>query len=209
RLPFGGWLADRVGLGLGLYVPTTELNRARAPVPGTPYYAVLENRSQVVGIQLGVGLRIADRWSLGGGVLALATLRGQINVATDVTGRFATTSEEQIITGFAPVFGARFRAADELTLAATVHFDSKSPYDIKITNQLGDVLPVTLPELHVAGVAQYDPFIAVVEAAWRPRPALLLVAGAALEHWSAFPAPTENVLTSAPPAPSPGFHDTV
>src|SRR5215468_7666894 len=44
RLPLGGALEDRIGVGIGLYVPTQLLNRARAPRPGTPFFAVLENR---------------------------------------------------------------------------------------------------------------------------------------------------------------------
>jgi long-chain fatty acid transport protein len=207
-VPFGGWLKDRVGFGLGLYIPTQDLNRARVPTPGTPYYAVLENRSQVVGVLVGAGLRLTERWSIGGGVHSLATLSGRIHVAVDAGGRFATTSEEQLNTGFAPVFGTRFHAADGLDLAATLHFASKSPYDIHITNELGAVLPVTLPELRIAGVAQFDPLIAVAEAAWRLGPAILVVGGVAFEHWGAYPPPTENVLVGGTPSPSPGFHDT-
>src|SRR5262249_39175715 len=151
NLPLGGWLKDRLGIGMGLYVPTNDLNRARAPVPGTPFYAVLEDRTEVVGAQLALGLRLSDRWSIGRGFLALATLQGHLDVAPDAAGRFATTSEEQIILSYAPVFGARFRATPTLSFGATVHFASQSPYDIQITNQLGDVLPVTLPELRIAG----------------------------------------------------------
>jgi long-chain fatty acid transport protein len=208
-LPLGGWLKDRLGIGIGLYVPTNDLNRARTPTPGTPFYAVLEDRSEVVGAQFAIGLRLSERWSVGGGFLALATLKGLLNVQPDAAGRFATTSEEQIVLSYAPVLGVRWRTSDALSLAATLHFSSESPYNIFITNHIGDVLPVTLPEIRIGGVAQYDPLIAVVEAAWRPVPAVLLVGAAAYEHWGAYPAPTENVLESAGPAPSPGFHDTV
>jgi long-chain fatty acid transport protein len=128
---------------------------------------------------------------------------------SDAAGRFSTTSEQQIITGYAPIFGARWRARSNLTLGATVRFVSDAPYDIVITNSLGDALPITLPVLRVAGVAQYDPLAAVVEAAWRPTDALLVTGGLTYERWSDFPLPTENVLAAAPAQAPPNFSDTV
>jgi long-chain fatty acid transport protein len=208
-LPLGGVMRNRVGIGIALYVPSQVLNRARAPTPGTPFYVLLENRSQSVGIQLGFGVRLSEDLSAGFGVIALATLKGGINVAPDAAGRFTTTSEQQIITGFAPIFGARWRVLPRFTLGATVRFVSQAPYDIVITNSLGDALPITLPVLRVAGVAQYDPLAAVAEAAWRPTDGLLVTGGLAYERWSAFPLPTENVLAGAPAQEPPGFHDTV
>jgi long-chain fatty acid transport protein len=209
RLPLGGALRDRVGFAIGLYVPTTLLNRARAPVPGTPFFAVLENRSQVIGVQLGLGVRVSDELALGAGVLALAALRGHIDVTPDAAGRFLTNSEEQLTAAFAPVFGARYRLGPDWVLGATLHFASQSTYDIHITNNLGAALPVTLPELRVAGTAQYDPLIAAVEGSYRLLPELLLSLQLSYERWSAFPLPTENVVDLMPAQPPTNFHDTV
>ena len=209
RLPLGGALADRVSLAIGLYVPTQLVTRARAPSPGTPFFAVLENRSQVIGIQLGAGVRVTDRLSLGGGVLALAALKGQINVTADATGRISSTSEEQLLASFAPLLGARYRLGPSLTLGATLHFPSESAYDIRVTSDLGPAIPITLPALRIAGTAQYDPLILAAEAGYRPRPDLLLSAQVAYERWSAFPLPTLNVVDGMPPEAPADFHDTV
>jgi hypothetical protein len=207
-IPFGGALRHRIGLGLGFYVPTNVLNRARAPRPGTPFYALLENRSQVVGLQVAVGARLTRRWSIGAGILALAALRGRIEVSADNAGRFTTISEQQLITHFAPVAGVRFRGA-RWTAGATLRFASQSSYDIVVANDLDDYLPLTIPELNISGVAQYDPLTVAVEGAWRPRPRLLVTGGLAYQRWSAFPLPTENPVEGMPPQESPGFHDTV
>jgi long-chain fatty acid transport protein len=207
-IPFGGALRDRVGLGLGFYVPTNVLNRARAPRPGTPFYALLENRSQVIGLQVGVGVRISRRWSVGAGFLALAALRGRIEISADNAGRFTTISEQQLISHFAPIFGARFNAR-RWTFGATLRFASRSSYDILVANDLDDYLPLTLPELNITGVAQYDPLTLALEAAWRPRRGLLVTGGLAYQHWSDFPLPTENPVVGMPPQEPPGFHDTV
>jgi long-chain fatty acid transport protein len=208
-IPLGGALKDRVGLGLGFYVPTTVINRARAPMPGTPFFALLENRAQVVGLQVGVGVKINDRWTIGGGTLALAALKGFIHVSADAAGRFTTTSEEQLITDYAPIFGARWKTSDTITSGLTLRFPSRSSYDIDVTNDLASYLPVTLPELRVAGVAQYDPLTLAAEVAWRARRHLLVSGQLAYERWSVFPLPTENPVASMPKQAPPGFHDTV
>src|SRR5689334_13338394 len=114
RLPLGGVMKDRLGLAMGFYVPSARLNKARAPMPGTPFYALLENRAQTVGIQFGLGVRLAPRWSVGLSVLALAALEGHIHVAADAAGRFTTTSEQQLVTHFAPILGGRWNARDDL-----------------------------------------------------------------------------------------------
>jgi hypothetical protein len=63
-------------------VPRDRLiNRAQAPFPGEPTYVLLANRAHVVAVQVGLGARITDRWSVGAGVVALAVLRGGIDVA--------------------------------------------------------------------------------------------------------------------------------
>jgi long-chain fatty acid transport protein len=207
-IPLGGALANRIGLGVAAYIPTQVLNRARAPAPDVPFFVLLENRSEVVGLNIALGVRASERWSFGAGVLVLAALRGRIDVVADAAGRFATVSEQQLISGFSPVFGARFRATDDLTLAATLRIASKSTYDIEIDADLAEALPVTLPVLHVKGTAQYDPLTAAIEAAWRSG-ALLLVGQLGWQHWSAFPNPTENPVASMPERAGPGFHDTL
>src|SRR6185437_6481989 len=85
-MPLGGALKDRVGLGFGFYVPLDTLNQAKAPYPGDPSFALLANRSQVIAVQVGLGVRVNPRWSVGAGVIALAALTGTINVTTDPAG---------------------------------------------------------------------------------------------------------------------------
>jgi long-chain fatty acid transport protein len=207
-IPLGGAMRGRVGLGLGFYVPTTVLNRARAPMPGDPFFALLESRSQVVGIQVAAGARVSERLSLGVGLLALAALRGAIHVSTDAAGRFTTTSEQQLVSHFTPIAGARWRVSPALGLGLTFRGVSQSAYDIRVTNELGEAIPVTLPELRLAGVSQYDPMMLAAEAALR-RGRLLIAGQLAWERWSAYPLPTENPVESMPPQEPARFEDTL
>lgn len=207
-MPFGGALRDRVGLGFGFFVPTAAINRVRAPRPGTPTFALLESRSQVVALQLAVGVRVRPRWSVGLGVNALAVLRGGIAVTTDGSGRFTTQSEQQLLTRLAPIAGARWKWRDDVELGLVARAPSRSDYDIEVTNDLGDVLPLTLPPIRIAGNSQYDPWTVAAEAAWRVSDTVTLTAHLAWQHWSGFPLPTENATRGTPPQEEPGFHDT-
>ena len=206
-IPFGGVLRDRIALGLGFYFPFGVINRARAPFPDEPRLALLDNRTQVVSVLVAAGVRVHERVDVGVGVLALAALVGTISIA-DLGGRITTVAEEQLTTSFAPIIGARVRTLRWLTLGAVFRGESKSTYDIDITNSLGSALPLTLPTLRIAGVAQYDPMQAAVEAAFKPLRWLTIDAGVTWKHWSAFGLPTENATLGAPPQPAPGFADT-
>ncbi len=207
-MPLGGALKDRVGLGFGFYVPSEAINRARAPFPGTPTFVLLESRAFVVGLMVAVGVRVSPRWSVGVGVNSLAVLRGAIDVTIDGAGRITTQSEQRLLTRFAPIVGARWRRSATTDVALVVRAPSRSDYDITVTNDLGSTLPVTLPLIHIAGTAQYDPLMVVAEAAWRPLDGLTLTGHLAWHRWSAFPRPTTNAVTGNPPQPALDFHDT-
>jgi long-chain fatty acid transport protein len=209
-LPLGGALRDRVGLGLGFYVPTGTLTRVRVPLPGDPVYALLEARSQTLGILLATGVKLSDRWRAGIGLLALAALRGYIFVDVDAAKRFSTDSEQRIVTNFAPVAGVTWDAPffPDGRFGLTVRGASRSDYDIEVTNDLASELPLSLPPLRIAGVAQYDPWTVDLEASWRARPSLTAYALVSFQHWSDFPLPTENPLATAPAQEEPSFHDT-
>ena len=207
-MPLGGALRDRVGLGFGFYVPSQAINRARAPFPGQPTFVLLESRSLVVGLMVAVGAKVSPRLSVGLGVNSLAVLRGTIDVTLDGAGRFTTQSEQRLLTRFAPIAGARWRQSRTTDLALVVRAPSRSDYDITVTNDLGTVLPVTLPVVHIAGTAQYDPLMVVAEAAWRPLAGLTLTGHLAWHRWSAFPRPTLNPVEGDPPQPPLDFHDT-
>ncbi len=206
-MPLGGWAKDRIALGLGFYVPNEALNRVRAPFPGVPQFALLENRTYVIAVQLGVGVKLSDKLSVGAGAIILAALRGGIDVTTDANANFSADSEQRLIAQFSPVLGARYRASSKLTYGLTFRAPVRSDYDILVTSDLGDALPLELPVIRIAGTAQYDPLTIAAEAAWRPREDLLLTGQVAYQRWSAYPLPTKNPVPGTPAQQPPGFED--
>jgi long-chain fatty acid transport protein len=209
-LPLGGVLANRIGLGIGIYTPFGEINRARDPFPDVPRAALVEGRSHVVSVLLGAGVRLPGGFSLGGGVLALAALIGTITITPDGSGRITSLSEEQVTVDYAPILGLRWQGLGErLSLGAVFRGVSRSTYKLVVLTQLGDAVPVTLPTISFAGVAQYDPLQVAAEVGFRPVPALLLSVQATWKRWSAYGYPVLPATASAAPLPDPQFHDTV
>lgn len=210
RLPMGGSMRDRLGLGFGFQVPTQAINRVRHPLPGVPIHAILEQRSHVVSVQAAFGVRITDRFRLGIGMLALAELRGGIDVTTDAAGRFTSFSEQQLIARIAPIVGTRLLLPEHgLKLAAVFRGVSRSDYDLIVQNDLADSLPLTIPAVHLRGASQYDPLTVAVEVDWELRPDVSLSGQLAYQRWSAYVLPVSNPIIDGPPLPAHGFHDIV
>jgi len=208
-VPLGGALRDRIGFGIGFLVPPSAINRARHPFPGEPVFALLETRAHVVGLQLALGMRLTPRWRAGIGVTTLATLDGGIHVSTDAAGRFTTRSEQNLITRLNPLAGVRLLVPEKhLQLGATFRAPARTDYQILITNNLEETLPLTVPTIAIGGTSQYDPMVVAVEAAWERKRRLMVLLQLAWQRWSAYPLPTVNPVENNPPQQEPGFHDT-
>lgn len=209
-LPLGGILRERIGLGFGLYTPFAQINRVRDPFPDVPRAALIEGRSQVVSVLVGAGVRLPFGIQIGGGVLALAALVGTITITPDGTGRITSLSEEQLTVDYAPIVGLRWQGlGDRLSLGAVFRGVSRSAYRLAVMTQLGDTLPVSLPVIQFAGVAQYDPMQVGVEVAGRPQRAVLLAVQATWKRWSAYGYPIFPATANSAALPDPHFHDTV
>lgn len=209
-LPLGGVLRDRIGAALSLYTPFGLINRAHDPFPDVPRAPVLDGRTQVVSVLLGLGIRLPGGFSIGGGAIALAALVGTITITPDGSGRITSISEQQLTVDYAPILGLRWGGlSDKLALAAVFRGASRSSYRLTVSTKLGDALPIELPLIYFAGSAQYDPLQLGLEVAGRLRPSLLLVAQATWKHWSAYEYPVLPATKNAAKLPLPGFHDTI
>jgi len=93
-------------------------------------------------------------------------------------------------------------------VGAVFRGESKSGYDLEVTNRLQSIIPLALPTLHIAGTAQLDPMQVAAEAALVVLRWLVVDVGVTWKHWSAFDLPTQNATPGAPVQPAPGFHDT-
>ncbi len=208
-VPLQGRWKNRVGAALAFFVPGNVINAAHSPFVGDPVFTRLEHKTKIVAMQGGLAFKLTPQWRVGVGVWVLAGLGGGIHISTDPSGRFATRSEQQLQTNYVPMVGARYHMSDELQLGLVFRGVAAATYDITITNELADSLPLTIPTVQIAGTAQYDPMTLALEAAWSATPSLKLLGQLQYQRWSAYPPPTLKVVEAMPPAIQPGFHDTV
>ena len=209
-LPLGGLMKNRLGLGLGLYLPTGFINRVRVPFPDVARASLLDSRTQIVSVLFGAGLRLPWGLQIGGGVLALAALVGNINIQQDGAGRLIAASEQQLTVNYAPIVGVRWQSPSRRMAAGVVFRGvSQSSYKITVHTSLGDALPLMLPVIYFSGIAQYDPLQVAAEVSVRPTARLLLTAQAAWKRWSAYVYPIDKSTDGSLPVPLPNFHDTV
>lgn len=209
-LPLGGMLQDRIGIGLGLYLPSGVVNRVNVPYPEVPRAALFDARTEVVSVLVGIGLRLPWGLRIGGGVLALAALVGDIIIRPDGTGRITTISEEQLTVDYAPIVGARWAPSSErFQLGLTFRGASRSSYLLRLHTELGDAIPLGLPLISFAGIAQYDPLHLAAETTVRLTQNLQIIGQLAWKKWSDYRYPIEPATADSPPLPKPGFHDTI
>lgn len=210
-LPFGGWLARRIAVGLGFVLPTTSLLTADIPRPADERFVVVENRSQTVSIQGGVGVRITDWLSLGAGALALAELFGAIDVAPNVTGRIGADVRDEVVADYAFFAGVLVRPLDELTVSVAYRDRSTASFELPISVSLGEDFTIPIPTLDIAGTAQFDPRQVAVDVGAHLPHEVFLGAGVTWKQWSEFinPIVYTAVPEDFPEQPPPRFEDIV
>jgi hypothetical protein len=163
-----------------------------------------------VALQVGLGLKINERLSVGAAILGLAGLGGEIFVSSDAAGRFTSRSEQEMIARFSPILGVQYKLPEyDLDLGLVFRAESDATFDVRVDNDLINELPLTVPPLNIGGTAQYDPLTLAVEGAWKAMPALQLAAQVGYYRWSEFEPPTVNPVPGMPPPASPDFSDTI
>ncbi len=190
-LPFGGALRERVVVGLGFVTPLDVVVRGRILYPEVPQLP-LADRVASVAVQGGVGVDVGYGVRVGGGFMAMAALDGSVLVATDATGRIGTVVEDTLVASYAPVVGASLDLHEgRYRVGVTFRGELVGRFNVVIeAENLGDL---TIPPLHVAGVAQYDPAQLALEVARVAGPWTVAL-GATYEHWPAYPGPAEATV---------------
>jgi long-subunit fatty acid transport protein len=212
-LPFGGVLANRFALGFSAYSPRELVTRAEILYADTPQFPLLGPRAQCLNLATGLGVLVHPRLRVGVGVQWLASLVGSVSVTGSDEGTTTTVVHDELVTSLAPVAGVSAEPIDDVHVGLVWRDQHESQVDVKI--RVAELGALELPELNIAGIAQYDPEQVDAEVQWVPD-AWSLVLGVRYRRWSAFPGflgptfvcpPEEPVCgTKAPPDPS--FSDT-
>ncbi|MBX3130710.1 MAG: outer membrane protein transport protein [Polyangiaceae bacterium] len=182
-VPFGGVLQDRVALGLGAFTPSDVVARARLLYPERAQFPLLTDRAQTLNLAIGAGFDLGYGVRVGVGALALAELVGTVVVRTDASGRVGTIVDDQLVATYAPVVGAAYDFGDGFTAGGTFRGALEGEFDVLV--QVFDLGSLVVPDLHISGIAQYDP-LQLELGLGRRVGAWTFGVGATYKHWSAF-----------------------
>lgn len=190
-LPFTGALARRVALGLGFVTPTDVVVRARILFPERAQVP-LADRVQSVAVQGGLGVDVGHGVRVGAGFAALAALEGSVVVRTDASGRVGTEVRDTLVASYAPVFAASWESRDgRHRVGSVVRGPLVGRFDVVIRAE--DLGSITIPPLHISGVAQYDPWQVGLEVARAEGPYRVAI-GLTYSHWQDYPGPAEATV---------------
>jgi long-chain fatty acid transport protein len=190
-VPFGGVLRDRVGLGLAMYSPSDTLVRGRILYPEAPQFPLLGDRAQSLAVRVGAGADVGGGLRVGAGVAVLAQLVGTIEIAS-AAGTVGSRVDDQLVATYAPTVGVAWdapleRARDGVRpwrVAVAWRGALQARFDVTV--DASKLSTLSLPPLHIGGVAQYDPDEVSLEIA-RERDAWVVAAGVTWKRWSAYP----------------------
>jgi long-chain fatty acid transport protein len=213
-VPFGGFLEDRIALGLGAFTPSDVIARARLFYPERAQFPVLADRAQTLSLSLALGADLGHGLRVGGGAVALAELVGTVVVRTDATGRVGTIVDDQLVATYAPLLGAALDFGDGFTAGATFRGALEGEFDVVV--RVYDLGTLVVPDLNISGVAQYDPLQLELALA-RRMGAWTANVGATFKRWSAFGGWRRATVECPPAAPECAalgvepvdFHDTI
>jgi long-chain fatty acid transport protein len=154
-------LSPALSLGVITGAPRDLVVRAELPLAEEPQLPLLTGRAHAIDFAAAAGLRWRA-WRFGLGLRALAGLEGQAAVVNDADGA-RTDVRTELEPALAPVLGAAHALGPDDTLALVLRGALEARFDVTV--KVGAVGSLSVPDLHVAGSAHYDP--AELHGEWR------------------------------------------
>ena len=200
-IPFGGALTDRITFGVGFLNPAKFLVRGKILYPERYQYPIVAPRVQSIAVAMGLGVRVHERVFVGAGFEALAGVIGEILISLDATGRIGSRTDDQVIAAYAPIGSIAVDVSNRIRIGMTYRGELIGRFALTIRAQ---DLGIPLPDFNVAGIAQYIPQQAALEARWSsfdgvgPIPAnkkgTRIAGGVLFRRWSKYPGPNEPTV---------------
>lgn len=200
-IPFGGVLKDRITFGVGFLNPAKFLVRGKILYPERHQFPIVAPRVQSIAVAMGLGVRVHERVFVGAGFEALAGVVGEILISLDATGRIGSRTDDQVIAAYAPIGSIAVDVSNRIRIGMTYRGELIGRFALTIRAQ---DLGIPLPDFNVAGIAQYIPEQAALEARWSsfdgvgPIPAnkrgTRIAGGVLFRRWSKYPGPNEPTV---------------
>jgi len=160
-IPFGGFLKDRVAVGMAFYTPTDALLRGNILYPETPSSRSSPIRAQSLAVRIGAGVDVGTASASAPGGRAGGARR--VDRRHQHGGSVGAKVDDQLIATYAPTIGLAYdlpfdRAPDGSSrwrLGATWRGKLDATFGVNV--DASKLSSINLPVFNIAGVAQYDP----------------------------------------------------
>jgi hypothetical protein len=205
--------SESLVFGFAARSPSNRIASASLPYAEQPQFPLLVQRTEATDFDLSVGLRPIRFLSLGAGLRGIASLAGTVTVLQNPDGTSTSSVDDTLKPVLAPIFGVTTQLGERDALGLVFRGALRADFAVDVAAvNLG---ATTLPELHIAGVAHYDPLTLYGEFRRDLGPVSLLI-GVAYQRWSGFPGllgqtvqcPAERPSCAALPAPKFVLTDT-
>ena len=193
-VPFSGFLADRIFVGIALHLLPDTIVRVIARTPDQAFYPLYDNRTQRLVILPAVAVRVWRGLSLGLAFNYLAGLGGNVAATEGATRALEARVDEQIYSHVAVNAGVRWQARPHLAVALVYRQAFGVPFRTVARNQIAGQ-PI---DLDVDAEELYTPHTLTTGVAWRARPSLMLSLDVAWQHWGDWRGPYVTVTSALP-----------
>ncbi len=198
-------LAERVALGLGVYLPSAEhLAVLATQRQAEPHVVLYDRRQERIMMLLGVGARVFGGLHLGVGVNVLFGPLGRMRLQLPISQQGGADLQLEFRPRVAPTFGALYRLSPRWRLAATYREPSaQGELDLNVEASLG----IAAVQATIESLVFYAPRQLELGGCFRPTDRLLLALALGWQQWSAYADAAARVQTTLAGAPLP-FRDT-
>ncbi len=194
--PLGGPLANRLYIGLGLYMLPKTVVQVLARFPDEPFYPYYDNRTQRIVILPTVALRIREDLAVGATINYLATLDGKVTSNEGASRALEARVDEEIPSVARLNAGVRWRPAPlggDFDFALVFRQEFSIPFATAAENEVAGE-PI---DLDIAADGLYTPMQVVAGSSWHPANYELSM-DLVWARWSAYPGPYVQVKSELP-----------
>ena len=184
--PLGGWLANRLAIGIAMHIPIGSPTQITSRDYRTPQVVLYDSIGDRLVVAFGVGARLLDWLSIGVSAQLLASLEGSAELHLSALEQRFTSKELDIdlLSRLYPIVGMTLHPGDNFRFAlvwrAAAQVDYRLPLEVFV-EELGAL------QFTIAGVGLYSPDSFVAASSWRFGDRALLTAAATWARWSRMP----------------------
>ena len=193
-VPFGGFLKDRLYVGIGMYVPWLDLAKAVSRAPDEAFFPLYDNRTQRFVALPAIAVRIVKNLSIGASVNYLARLDGTVISHEGDMRAIEADVNEHLAAIASPIIGVRWDPLPFLGTAVVYRGEFHVPFKTSTTNHVAGNLLI----LDIDSIALYQPAQVIAGASCRPIPDLLTTLDFTWKFWSRYAGPFIKVKVSMP-----------